>query len=286
MPVDFADTVPDVEDRRFIEIVLDGVECAAWARGPVGRTDTAVVLLHDRAMNACAWDLVMRRMPAGVAIVAPDLRGRGSAWRLRPSTGVDHHVADVSAMLDQLDVDHALVVGHGLGAVVADALQRQVPDRAVLTIGVVSAPQASAPEAHATDPFAAAIGRTFRDRLEHGRGWRANSAMAGLDVEHVDGFLAHGISGLEDRYQWRVDRASLEADDVSAAHLRSHGFAAPPSFARAVVVGSGSLPDPGTAIADRVGQLVCLPAADPATVLLTSSGADAVAAVTASLLGP
>ena len=29
-----------MEDRRFIEVVLDGIECVAWARGPVGRTDT------------------------------------------------------------------------------------------------------------------------------------------------------------------------------------------------------------------------------------------------------
>lgn len=263
-----------MEDRRFIEIVLDGVDCVAWARGPVARTDTAVVLLHDRATNACAWDLVMRRMPAGVAIVAPDLRGRGSAWRLRPSIGVDHHVSDVQVMLDQLDIDHALVVGHGFGAVVGDALQRNAPDRAVLTVGIVAG------GSHEPDPFAAAVGRTFRDRLDHHRYWRANQALAGLDVDHVDGFLAHGISGVDDRFRWRVDRTSLEVDDADAASLRAGGFAAPSSFSRSLAVGS----DPGVIVPGRVGQHVYLPAADPATVLLTSSGADAVAAVAASLL--
>ena len=136
-----------LDDGRFIEVRLDGGEALAFVRGPVNTSTTAVVLLHDRATNARSWELVMRRFPADLAVIAPDLRGRGSAWRLPPSVGLANHVADLDVLLEQLDIDHAIVVGHGFGAEVA----AQISDRA---FGYLDAPVKRVAGAFSSIPFA------------------------------------------------------------------------------------------------------------------------------------
>lgn len=263
------------DDRRFIEVALDGGESLLWARGPVASTTAAVVLLHDRAMNARAWDLVMRRFPPGLAIIAPDLRGRGSAWRLPPSSGVGSHLRDLGRILDQLDLDHVIVVGHGFGAVVARAFRHHDPERAVMAVGILG----SGP-----DPFHDVLGLGFGDRLEHRGHWQRHPALALVAGDDgVQGFLDHGIAGPEDHHRWRVDLRSLIADDASARESGAAGSAIEPSsgFTRSIIVGSspvgGSLGPAGT-----TSQLL---GADPVTVVLTPSGADAIAAQIRPLLG-
>jgi len=81
-----------------------------------------VLLLHDRLTNARSWDLVMGRLPANVAVVAIDLRGRGSAWRQSPSRGLATHVGDLGDVMDRLDPAVALLTSGGADAVAAQIL--------------------------------------------------------------------------------------------------------------------------------------------------------------------
>lgn len=271
--VDYGPLVQDrLEDRRFIEVTLDGGDSLVWARGPVESTTDAVVLLHDRAMNGRAWDLVMRRLPAGMALLAPDLRGRGSAWRLPPSSGVDRHLLDLDHILDQLDIDHVVVVGHGFGAVVGREFHRRAPERVVMAVGV----RGSGP-----DPFHSVLGVGFRDRLEHRRYWERHPALAAVaDQEGVREFLDHGIAGPEDHHRWRVDLRSLIADDASVDEIADHDSGR--GYTRSIVVGS----PPEPLATGPSGWIAHLPDADPAIVVLTRSGADAVAAQIRPLLRP
>ncbi len=262
-----------MDDRRFVEVELDGGGALVWVRGEVEEATAAVLLLHDRAMNARAWDPVMRRMPSGTALIAPDLRGRGSAWRLPPSRGIESHVADLADLLHQLDIDHVVVAGHGLGAAIAREFRRLVPDRVVMSVGILG----SGP-----DPFRDVLGSGFPDRVEHRRHWERHPALAGISGdEAVEGFIAHGIAGAEEHHRWRVDLRSLIADDASAEALMSDLSPDPASsFTRSIVICS-SLADDPEHIAGSTSQLV---GADPATVVLTPTGADAIAALIRPLL--
>ena len=96
--------------------VLPGVRLryADLGEGP------AVVLLHGWPQTAHEWRHVAGALAGrGHRVVVPDLRGLGDSSR--PATGYDKQTIaeDVWALLDQLGVATAAVVGHDLGGAVA-----------------------------------------------------------------------------------------------------------------------------------------------------------------------
>lgn len=257
--------------RRFLDVPgrsaigPDRDDLVVWCRGPVEQHTSAVLLVHDRLGNARIWDLVLSRLPAGVAAVALDLRGRGSAWRQSPSLGVASHVADVIDVLDRLDIDDVLVVGHGFGAVIASQLGSDVPERAPLTVGVVMTGDA--------DPFESMIGLAFPDREEHLRFWRRHDRFVAADQRAIDGFVSHGIAGPEDHHRWRVDVRSLVADDHAAMAVTGL------SFTRSITVASPVAMTPTNARPSVVAAAdIQLVGIDPAVALLVAAGADAIVA--------
>jgi pimeloyl-ACP methyl ester carboxylesterase len=91
-----------------------------------------VVLLHGFPDSGRLWRYqvpVLR--DAGYQVIVPDLRGYGrsdkptavAAYAMREIVG------DVAAMLDQLDIERAHVVGHDWGAALAWALAMRRPER-------------------------------------------------------------------------------------------------------------------------------------------------------------
>jgi pimeloyl-ACP methyl ester carboxylesterase len=263
-----------VDGRRFIEVPIGDGDVLVWCRGPVERSTHGVLLLHDRLSNAKAWDLVMSRMPRGVSVIAPDLRGRGSAWRLPVSAGVASHLRDLETLLDRLDLDHVIAVGHGFGAVLAGEFARTRADRAVMSVGILGDA--------AIDPFEGVLGIGFPDRIEHQRYWHEHPSLAASGASaSIDEFVAHGIAGPTEHHRWRVDLRSLIADDASVLNVE------PASFTRSIIVGSTL-----EGIADleltseSMGTVAHLPGVEPSIVLLTDVGADAVVAQVRPLLEP
>jgi pimeloyl-ACP methyl ester carboxylesterase len=80
----------------------------------------AVVLLHGHTLDRRVWlPVVPQLLDAGLRVIRPDLRGHGRSSR--PDTGyhVSHHSADVVALLDELDIGRAAVIGFSFGGGVA-----------------------------------------------------------------------------------------------------------------------------------------------------------------------
>ena len=102
----------------------------------------AVLLLHGFPDTGSLW---RRQIPvlvgAGFRAIAPDLRGRGQTQA--PANLADYSIGgmvpDLVALLDQLGIDRAHVVGHDFGAAVAWVFAALRPDRvnrlAVLSVG-------------------------------------------------------------------------------------------------------------------------------------------------------
>jgi pimeloyl-ACP methyl ester carboxylesterase len=92
----------------------------------------AVVLLHGFPDNHVVWrKQIAPLVAAGFRVLAPDLRGCGDsdAPRAVDAYQLQHVCADVLAMLDQLGIEKARIVGHDWGAAVGWMLCANAPER-------------------------------------------------------------------------------------------------------------------------------------------------------------
>ncbi len=125
-------------------IASDGTTYAlvngAWLRVLVQGTKSAltpIVFLHGYGSRLEAWKLVQPELSGDRFTVSLDQRGFGLSERPDAAYGPEVHAEDVVGLLDQLEIERAIVVGHSYGAGVALRTALRHPDR-VAGIGVVS----------------------------------------------------------------------------------------------------------------------------------------------------
>ncbi len=114
LPDDLRHHFVDVEDGGRIHVVERG-------QGP------ALVLLHGIMLSSALWVHQLRDLSDHHRVIAIDLRGHGQS--LPGTNGSLFHAlaADVRAVLAALDVEHAVVVGHSMGGMVALQLAVDLP---------------------------------------------------------------------------------------------------------------------------------------------------------------
>ena len=88
-----------------------------------------IVALHGLASSSHWYSLVAPRLSSEYRIIAPDQRGHGETTQA--TTGYDWPTlaSDVAGLMDQLEVDRAVVMGHSWGGHVAGALAAAYPER-------------------------------------------------------------------------------------------------------------------------------------------------------------
>jgi len=99
----------------------------------------AVVLCHGFPELAYSWRHQFEALNgAGFRVVAPDQRGYGGSDRPEPIEAYDlHHLTgDLVALLDQLEIERAVFVGHDWGGFVAWAMPVLHPERVSGVVGV------------------------------------------------------------------------------------------------------------------------------------------------------
>ncbi len=112
---------------EFID--LDDTRLYCFATGTRGAGEP-IVLLHGAFTSSHIWRDLTSRLPKGHRVLVIDLLGHGRSDR--PATadfGVRAHAARVTGVLDELGVEPACVVGHGLGAAIACAVAADAPHR-------------------------------------------------------------------------------------------------------------------------------------------------------------
>ena len=103
--------------------VVDGLtlQFLEAGSGPV------IVLLHGYAETSRMWRPLMPQLAGQYRVIAPDLPGIGES--AIPSDGLNMKMAAtrIHALVRQLGVEHAVVVGHDIGLMVAYAYAAQFP---------------------------------------------------------------------------------------------------------------------------------------------------------------
>lgn len=89
----------------------------------------AVVLIHGYPFNRSLWTEQAEALHARYRVVIPDLRGFGESDSAGNLATMGRMADDVAALMDQLEIEQAVIGGLSMGGYVALAFARQYPAR-------------------------------------------------------------------------------------------------------------------------------------------------------------
>lgn len=161
----------------------------------------AVVLCHGFPGLAFSWRHQLPALAAkGFRAIAPDMRGYGGSDRPTRPAEYDrtHTVADMVGLLDALDIDRAVFVGHDFGAALVWDLPQWAPGR-VRALIQLSVPRTGTEPTLPSAAFAKAAERHFL-HLHYFQ--RPGVAEAELDGD-PSGFLRRVFWALSGAYRYR-----------------------------------------------------------------------------------
>lgn len=114
-------------------IHVNGIRLAYERRG----SGAPMVLLHGFPLDHHLWDDVAPLLSETFELIIPDLRGFGESSTVDSFYTMEDFAADIEALLDQLQIQKAAIVGHSMGGYVALAFAHLYPER-VTGLGLVS----------------------------------------------------------------------------------------------------------------------------------------------------
>lgn len=190
-------------------------------------TGLPVLAVHGITASHRNWDLFAEALP-GRRIVAPDLRGRGRSNGLPGPYGLVQHADDLAAVLDELGIERAYVVGHSMGAFVSVRLAERHPDRVAGLALVDGGLPVPSPEGVPADelpkvllgPALERLSMTFADRAAYLAFWRRHPALGPYWNEAIEGYVDYDLHGSEPELR---SSANAEAVMVNAVELDGRG---------------------------------------------------------------
>jgi lipase len=206
---------------RF-DIPVAGGALALFRLGAGPGTAEPVVAVHGITANSHAWFAVDRALEGRAALLALDLRGRGSSSGLPGPYGMEAYARDLLAVLDACGLERAVLAGHSLGAYAVARFAADHPERvraAVLVDGGLTSPELKHVD---PEPFLAAFLGPALARLElsfdtheaYHDWWRAHPALAGSDVADSDltAYADHDLDGSMPELRSTVVKEAVRAD--------------------------------------------------------------------------
>lgn len=143
------------------------------------------IAAHGITANGLSWARVAQLLDGRVTLLAPDLRGRAGSRDAPGPYGIARHADDLAAVLDELGVPEAVLVGHSMGGYVAALAAVRHPWRAtaaVLVDGGLSRPPPPGTDldealAALLGPALARLDMEFPDRAAYREFWRHHPAF-------------------------------------------------------------------------------------------------------------
>lgn len=88
-----------------------------------------IISVHGITANCRSWDVLASALSPRHRLIAMDLRGRGLSDKPQTGYSLEHHMRDIVCLMDELDLEQAILMGHSLGAFISLAFGAQYPDR-------------------------------------------------------------------------------------------------------------------------------------------------------------
>ncbi|MGB3635902.1 MAG: alpha/beta hydrolase [Rubrobacteraceae bacterium] len=108
------------------ERISGEVELAIWR---TGTGNEPLICIHGITAQHRAFNALVQHLGEEYELIGVDLRGRGDSGKPESGYGLEAHAADVIRVLDHLDLQSAVLVGHSMGGFVGLQAALSYPDR-------------------------------------------------------------------------------------------------------------------------------------------------------------
>ncbi|HHW92334.1 MAG TPA: alpha/beta hydrolase [Firmicutes bacterium] len=198
----------------------------------------AVLFLHGTTGNAHHWDFCARRLQGGFRVLSLDFRGHGDSSKPLSGYRKEDYLADVTALIEALDLKQVSLVGYSLGALVSIAYAAKHPDQircAVLVDPSIGTP----PQVLAQYQRLAATAPPSFSSREDIRTYFYRKYGRSIDPDLLEEYIDTGLSPDTPKpghWSWKHSRqAAVEtfATRVEDNHLYLHHITCPTLFIRA-----------------------------------------------------
>ena len=115
------------------KVILNNIPIA-YTRSGQGKP---LVLLHGYPLDHRIWLQVAPLLEPDFNLIIPDLRGFGQSGSVEFTYSLADMASDIAELLDYLEIDKAVIVGHSMGGYISLAFARSFPDR-LLGLGLVA----------------------------------------------------------------------------------------------------------------------------------------------------
>ena len=100
------------------------INAAHWKGGR-----KTVLCLHGITANCRCWDMIASVLSPEYRVVAIDLRGRGLSGKPDSGYAPEQHIKDIISVMDDLQIERILLMGHSLGAFISLMFAALHPER-------------------------------------------------------------------------------------------------------------------------------------------------------------
>jgi pimeloyl-ACP methyl ester carboxylesterase len=209
----------------------DGVPISAEVRGT---GVPALVFIHGWSCDRSYWQAQVDHFASTHRVVAVDLGGHGASGLDRADWTIASFAEDVRAVVERLDLESVVLVGHSLGGPVAVEAALLMPDRVIAVVGVDAfMDEMTQFTVDATAPWREAMVRDFA-------GFTAEIVRSGLFLPTTDSALVAtivadmaaaspqvAIPAIASLWEWGTDRfgVAIEALEVPLRVIQSEANA-------------------------------------------------------------
>ena len=211
------------------DIAVRGGSLAAFQLAEGGEGAPAVLGVHGITSSSRTWVAVARELRGRASLIAVDLRGRGASNALGGPYGLAAHAQDVLAVLDALELERAVLLGHSLGAYVVARVAAENPTRVssvVLVDGGLRIPGTEGVDPQAfldafLGPAVARLRMRFDSHEQYRDFWRAHPAFADSDVNDADlvAYADYDLVGEEPELRSSVAEDAVRGDAAELFEL-------------------------------------------------------------------
>ena len=103
-----------------------------------GKGDVSLVFVHDWCTNMKYWEEQIPSFGVNSKVVTLDLGGHGQSGIDRSDWTMEAFGQDVTAVVEKLDLQKVVLIGHGMGGPVVLEAARLIPDRVIGLVGADS----------------------------------------------------------------------------------------------------------------------------------------------------